>query len=146
MKIQAQVTGIDTAYARLELVKKGMKTKILRKAVNAATKIALGAARRRAPVETGLLKKSLGRKTKTYRDSAVVVGIVGPRADMGKTVTLASGRQQYRDPAKTAHLVERGTRHSQARPFMRPAWEESKAAIEQALRDEINTGVELALS
>lgn len=98
-----------------------------------------------------LLKKSIGQKVKTYK-SGVVVGIVGPRkgfrAEIGKRVRKGKksnvGDPIYADPVNYAHLVELGTKHSKAQPFLRPALEESKDEIRAIFAEEIRAGLAAA--
>lgn len=139
MRTKVQVQGAKQVIKRLNKLKRGVKNKILRKAITKSCQPVAKAAKANTPIETGLLKKSLGHKVKTYKDD--VVGIVGPRRGMGKVVTVR-GRKVYRDPVKYAHLVERGTVDSKPQPFLLPAWESNKQAISQILTNEIRQGIE----
>jgi len=78
-------------------------------------------ARAKAPVRTGALKKSLAVKVKTYKrgSNATVMAIIG--AD--RKFVGAGGDK----PANYLHLVELGTEHSAAHPFLRPAFDATKA-------------------
>ena len=89
------------------------------------------------PVETGLLKASIGfGKLRTYTDTVYVA--VGPRRGFRKATRVnALGRRvaygknlppdikgpNIRNPVHYAHLVERGTKFAAAQPFMAPAFE-----------------------
>jgi hypothetical protein len=55
--------------------------------------------------KTKLLKKSIGKKVKTYARTNAVVGIVGPRTGFAQVI---DGHKH--DPAKYGHLVEGGTK------------------------------------
>lgn len=64
--------------------------------------------------EFGLLVKSLGMKQKTYRRTATVVTLVGPRKVFKKRVYTIPRKNKppiavYRNPVPYAHLVEGGT-------------------------------------
>ena len=95
------------------------------------------------PKESGLLRKSIAKKVKTYATSGTVVAVIGPRAGFGKVVVVdkKTGRTQYRDPLHYSHLVEFGTKSTKAQPFLRPAYDGAKAAalalIESKAREEI---------
>src|SRR5262249_13600056 len=122
-----------------------VRKKVLRKAINEASKIVLKAAKANVPRASGLLKKSLGRKVKVYRASGTVVAIIGPRTGFKQDVHR-DGRKVavLANPTKYAHLVERGTRHSPARPFMRPAFESTKPEVQSAMSSIIKAGLDEA--
>ena len=74
----------------------------------------------------GQLKKSLGYRIKVYRDTGVVIGVVGPRRGYRISVGVRSrgpnkGKPVFINPVNYAHLVELGTRRTAAQPFLRPA-------------------------
>jgi len=97
------------------------------------------AAKKRVPKKTGQLKKSLGVKRKLYRKSGTIVAIVGPRTGHRTTV---NGKPH--DPAKIAHLVEMG--HSGphpagAKPFLRPAMDETAKSNVQLIASELAKGL-----
>lgn len=160
--------GVNLAdlLADLEGLKKALRNRILKRAIGAGTKLILREAKARAPRETGLLRKSLGRKVKVYRNSGTVVGIVGPRAGFKETVTRSRGRwlpgPVVSDPIRYAHLVELGTRphalgkgsnlrkgrqsgHTHpgaaARPFLRPAVQALGTQVRAAIAREVAAGL-----
>lgn len=116
--ISGEVQGAAEVVRRLEGVGRAVRKKLLKAAVNAASRPALRAMKGLAPVgETGLLRASLGRKVKVYRGSGVAVAIVGPRTgwagkgEKRRRTALglkleAAGAQ----PTRYGHLVEKGTR------------------------------------
>ena len=75
-----------------------------RKAANKANQITLKKARALVPQDTGLLKKSLIKKTKTYTRSGTIVSMIGPdsKAQGNHPVTGKLMR-----PIKYAHIVEK---------------------------------------
>jgi HK97 gp10 family phage protein len=139
--IKAEITGLDDAFKLLKKLKKGgLQRKVLRAAVSKATTVVLKSAKGRVPVESGLLKKSLGRKIKTYARTGTVVGVIGPRLGFGRDVVI-NGHTEYRDPKFYAHLVENGTVTAAAQPFLRPAWDENLDQIKELMKREIADGV-----
>lgn len=157
MLSKTKIEGMDKILKKLSMLKKSAATKVMRKGIAAGTKVVLSGAKARLPTKTkylgkrsGLLRKSLGRKTKTYRQNGVVVGVVGPRKGFAKVI---DGKRV--DPVKYAHLVEGGRKAVKANkakvlsdgkqvfgtkvaavpphPFMRPAIDEQKAGIKQAI-------------
>lgn len=89
--------------------------------MDAALNPILEEARQRAPVRTGALRKSLGKKVKTYRRSRVTVGIVGVRFNYEKSVKGKGGKKKKIIPRNYGHLVEKGSRGKPGKPFLRPA-------------------------
>lgn len=106
-----------------------------RRALTKAGRRIVKVAKTRVPKRTGQLKKSLGQKGKTYKDTVVV--IVGPRT--GYAITDETGKRH--DPAKIAHLVERGTAKAPAHPFLRPAYDETEAETKALIASEIRTAI-----
>ncbi len=122
--VQAKLEGLGPVRAKLAALRKGLRGKIVRKGMDEGTKPVLSSAKGLAPRDSGLLAKSMGRKTKVYRGSGNAVGLVGPRAGFAKQVTVESrkitaqvgtrrrsrkiGAVVNRDPVRYAHLVELG--------------------------------------
>lgn len=146
--IKVTLEGETELRRALEQFKASTQRKIARPGVRAATTLVLRAARQRAPKKagdrTGALRKSLGQAVRTYKHKGVVFGIVGPRVE--HVTTDKYGRKVW--PVKYAHLVEFGTaphgKHpgARARPFMRPAYEETKMAARNALWSKIAQNIE----
>lgn len=101
--IKAQLQGAAEVMARLKALGATKANKAARKAVSKADQIVLKEAKAlTSKKRTGTLRRSLGRKEKTYPGS-VTVGIVGPRKGfrgtyLGKPI----------DPVKYGHLAEKG--------------------------------------
>lgn len=121
--------------------------------------------------DTGLLAKSLGIKTKAYPRKRKVISLVGPRKgfkrQVKRTITLPDGRVMHKtemaNPVNYAHLVEFGTQaHSlgagsnirkglqfpgavhpgtQARPFLRPAFDSKESQILSIYRRQLWEGL-----
>lgn len=102
--IRARIEGVEALQAILKNLTPATQRKVLRPALNVEGTKILQAAKRNVPVKTKLLRKSLGKKTKTYKDGTIIV-IVGPRHGFKQTV---KGRTQ--NPTKYAHLVEGGAK------------------------------------
>jgi hypothetical protein len=100
-----------------------LEKKILRAAVDKGTKYLTKQTKANVPVQTGLLKKSIGSKVKTYPNGKII-GIVGPRSGFRQQVVtrgrkgailrtkkglklfMAGGKDTVRNPLKYAHLTE----------------------------------------
>jgi HK97 gp10 family phage protein len=139
--VQYKMSGGRELQRALAKFSPGRQRAIARRALASASTLTLRAAKQRAPVETGLLRKSLGKKTKTYPNKGTVVVAIGPRTGFRRLVRV-KGKLVRRNPTKYAHLVEFGSRpHTvgkgsslrkrrqrgvmhpgvAARPFLRPA-------------------------
>jgi HK97 gp10 family phage protein len=118
-----------------------VQRRVMRQAVNAATTPIVKAARSRAPKRSGLLKKSLGKKVRTYAEKMTVVGIVGPRTNV---VGEHEGKKVR--PALYSHLVERGFIAADGsfvppQPFLEPAMAEAEGQAVDIMREKLAAGV-----
>lgn len=102
LTIRAEITGIKDLMDMLKKFTPAVQRRILRPALNAEGQRVLVQARSNVPVDTKLLKRSLGKRTKTYKDGRVIV-IVGPRRGFRE---IHKGRPK--NPSNYAHLVEFG--------------------------------------
>lgn len=138
-KIQARVEGLDGVLKALGSLDKRLRKKGVRKMAMEGGKLVLRRAKQLVPRETGLLKKSLGRKVKAYPKSGIAVAIVGPRneAKFRQQVTRTKGRRASRtliaNPVRYAHLVEGGTQLASPTPFLAPAVSGQQSAIREAM-------------
>ena len=131
--------GVRASLKRLpaELMKSAEK-QVLRD----GAKPVLSAAKGRVAVADGLLKKSLGVTVKKRR-AGVMTSRIGPRSGFkGKSLgmklskkgkTKGTVTERFANPVNYAHLVEYGTSHSAAKPFIRPAIEASKGEVVDAM-------------
>lgn len=131
-EVNIQMQGIEEMTKNLEKLGTRVALRGPATAVRAGSAVIIREMRRRAPVDTGSLKKSLGQKVKTYRRNKTVTSIVGARS---KRYETAKGR---RNPANYAHLPELGTKRGvKAKPYMRPAWDAAAPAARQATIDKM---------
>jgi HK97 gp10 family phage protein len=96
-------------------------------AVRAGARVLVKEAKRLVPVDTGRLRDSIKVVTlkKNKRGANEVGAVVG-----------------FEKPAsRIAHLVEFGTSHSSAQPFMRPAMDSQKEAILSAIGKTLADGI-----
>ncbi len=122
--VNVTVTGdaeVDRKFAETFIFE---ARKLVRKASRAGAKELLKEAKARVPVRTGVLKKAL--KVRALKRSRFNKISPGARVIAGSPA---------RGPAYYAHMVEFGTVRMRARPFLRPAMEETKAAVKAAFRD-----------
>jgi HK97 gp10 family phage protein len=135
------ITGDKALAALLGQLPDRVARKVLKSAVNAAANPVLKSARRRVRKRTGLLKKSLGKKTVTNKKTDSATAIVGPRQDVQGVVN----GKPYR-PARIAHLVEKGFinehgEHVPPQPFLFPAMQETESEAIGIMQTKLAEGV-----
>lgn len=141
MANEVLLQGHKKLQRKLARLAAAAQRRIVRPAVRKALSPINKAAKRNCPTETKLLRKSIGSKVKVYRYSGVVWGGVGPRTGFKRQVTVG-GRSEWRNPTKYAHLVEYGTRHSPAQPFLRPALDVERPRALGILASEVKARLE----
>lgn len=155
LSFKHSVEGVQQTLSRLMEVKQGIRGKVLRKAGNEASKVALRALKAAAPAKTewgtGHWKKSLGRKVKVY--GSKMVYLAGPRSkyvgfgklkhrywrDANGKVRKApvdrfkepNERFQKRRPVFYSHLIHK--RHDTFGKAARAARAQEEAAINRVL-------------
>lgn len=108
--VSGKIEGLNEITATLKGLPGKLERKIIRGALAKATKPLVSAARRRARRVSGLLRRSIYRKTVTY-GSGTIVAVIGPRTDTVGLVARGYGKGLRKSvPAWYAHLVELGTR------------------------------------
>ncbi len=158
---------ISRLARRLADLDQKVATKAIKTGVNEITKDVLWDARALVPVRSKQLRKSLGRLVRVYRNSKVVVGIIGPRRGF-----KVQYRGKWVNPVNYAHLVEYGRREVRVkkkkvlsegsagpgelpgigtvfgkrvravppRPFLRPAWERNRLKATRTLLAHLRAG------
>lgn len=118
-----------------------LQQKVVVGAARASAKVIADEAKRRVPVDTGLLKKSIGiakaKKQDTPKD--VVKFYVVPKTKIRFTAKGSINGQAVKVKTKTsafhAHFIEFGTEKMPARPFLRPAMETTKTDVVKAFQE-----------
>ncbi len=148
--LKVRIEGLQEIREKLQILKRqSTRNKVMRRALTAATKPVLESMRDRCPTgQHQILRRALGRITKTYRGSTIVV-ILGVRRGFKTLVGFRkTGKHAfqpvYEDPALIAHLVERGhggPHPAPPHPFARPAWDEHKSRVPGAVAAEAWKGI-----
>jgi hypothetical protein len=167
--VKAGLVGgaVESLCRRLVDLDKKLAKKSLRAAVNDATKAVLWSAKRKVRKRSGLLYKAMGRLIRV-KNTTRIVGVVGPRAGFGRFISggvlnFVGGKRV--NPAKYAHLIEygrlvvvpkkkkvladkaagvvfgRAVRAVPPSPFLRPAFDENKAAAVAAVESRVRAGL-----
>lgn len=148
--MRVRVTGLAEARAQLADLGEAVEMRVLRRATTAAggvikNKIVAGAKR---VEDSGLLADSIRMHVKVDRKLAKVQVHIRPA---GKPVMVAQTgpdgvkREKRTRASAYAHLVEFGSKHVPARPFVRPAVESTEAERNAAFTREVEKGIDKEL-
>lgn len=145
-----KVRGLGRLQRQLAMkgVTKGRQATAMRRALAEPGKRVLKTMKQQVPTETqeaygipdGLLKKSLGRRTRTYRSGGAVAAIVGPRnspkfyvaeeTKRGTRVGVATG-VRFVPMTTAAHPVEKDT------GFARRTYDNTKTGLAKEIQDNV---------
>lgn len=129
MELDFNISGAEELDRVLFALPERMQKNVLSTAVRGGAAVLSKAAKANiqadGSVRTGLLHRSIGVRVKRYSRSGVIYAAVGARRSV--VGTTEDGRRIV--PANYAHLVEFGTRHSKAKPFLRPALDHNKNRV-----------------
>ena len=107
-----------------------MRDKIAKKAVREAGKVVAVEMRRRAPVDTGALRRSIKQVVRDYGEKTLaVIGPVTP--DKKSSIKV--------------NVLEFGSPKQRPQPFIRPAGDETARQQDQAIDAELKKGIEAEL-
>ena len=139
MAASLKLTGDKALIKALDAIGGRVNAKVIKPAASAAMVPVNKAAKRtlRANKRTGQLWRSIGKKTVQYKRTGVTWVGVGPRTGFDID-TEEFGRV---DPVKYGHLVEFGTEHSAAQPYLRPALDSNRGRIEAILSRKLWAGI-----
>jgi HK97 gp10 family phage protein len=162
LKVTGKLTGVNDVLALLAQIKK-QATQVLRRAMTTESKPFLVDAKAGVPKRFGLLARSLKRKTAVNKKTGNVTVIIGPAKGAAKDVTLKANeifrsdtsgrtlrilkptdeqRKLYRNPLRYAHLIEYGTSHRKAIPFLRPAFDANSGTFMQRVAARLRAHIE----
>lgn len=148
IRVKAEIKGLEELAKFVKELPKRVPKKANKAAVNVGATPIVKTARRLAPTESNLLKRSITKKVKSYSSGNAVAIIGANKANVG------SFKGKKRVPANYWHLVIGGTKphtitptkgrfagraieHPGAKPndFFPQAIESSKSATAKAMRD-----------
>lgn len=137
-KVEAMLRQLPGRVAREKVVVKGLRAgaEIVREQAK-ANLIADGS------YDTGLLANTM-RIAKQAEDTAGEVTVtLKPSSKLSMVVRKSRRSKELvrARPSKYAHFVERGTEHSAARPFMRPAVDEKGQKAVETIREVTLKGI-----
>lgn len=135
------VIGGKELQKKLATLGERVQRKVTRQAINAAANPVLKSARGKAKKQSGLLKKSLGKKIVTSKDKTRVTAIIGARKQV-----QGEYKGKLRKPSRYSHLVEKGFinehgEHVPPQPFLDPAARESESQAMSIMQNKLADGV-----
>lgn len=126
--------GVDALIKRLSELPEKFQKSAHRATLRAGANVILKAARARVPVDTGILKKSLGVNVEVSRYGGSAR--VGPRYGVkykykngNKTGRRGKSAGKAIDAPEVAFYIETGTPNMAAQPFIRPAIDETQGRV-----------------
>lgn len=129
MELEFNLFGASELEKVFEALPARFRDRVVATAVRAGASTLRKAARQNivsdGSVRTGMLWRSIAVKVKRYNSRGVIWAGVG--ADRKIVGTDENGKRIV--PANYLHLVELGTAHSRARPFLRPALDANRTKI-----------------
>ena len=130
----------------VEQLNKAVRNKVIRIAMNKASAPVKASVVDNARKRHGYLKKSIRIRLRNYQDKAVWVSVLGPKRDFYKRKGKYKrgpkrGQFKWHRPSNYARLLERGTKHASAKPFLKPALLSTQSrfatVLQQSIREQI---------
>lgn len=129
-RVRVHVDGLKEAEKALRALGPQVARRVLRKAVQAGANRVLYSAQLKAPHDTGLLLSTLVARTGTSKKKGRVSARVGMKAG------------DFKGEAFYGSFLEYGTAKMEARPYLRPAFDEQRENATNIVRAKIAEGVE----
>jgi HK97 gp10 family phage protein len=132
--VTVSVDGLRDLGERMKALSEDMNKKIGRAGVAAGAGLIARAAKVKAPVDTGNLRKNIITKRIPPGESALTSEYI---------VTVRQGKLTQKQRAKGlqdafyGRFVEHGTAKMPAKPFLRPAYDENKEKAVEAIKERI---------
>jgi HK97 gp10 family phage protein len=124
-KVTVTVRGVEELRRDLNRLSVAVGDRLINNAARAGARVVVRAAKVKAPVETGELQKSLRVRRRTADERK-----------RGEVVAYAGTSLFY------ARFYELGTSRQPARPFLRPAADESHAEIFRTIQESLSRGID----
>lgn len=156
-----EIRGIKAVEAALKKLPKELQRttemSALRAGMTPVKKSAISNAPEGKDKDHGLLKKSIGLNVRKNKKTGQYTARVGPRTgfkiSIGTRIAkVTKGKRKkgqpyeaFKDPTKYAHLVELGTSHSAANPFLRNSMDSNAGNIIEEMAKGYNKGLTRAI-
>lgn len=126
-----KIHGLQELDKQLRELEPKLAKKVTRKALRDAAKLTAAKAKELVPVDEGDLRDSIRVKSGKSRKGTVSV-----------IVTTSASDNIFSGEAYHGGFIEFGTSKMEAKPFLRPALEQSAAAATALIRDRLAAGIE----
>jgi len=139
--MRVSIAGDKKVKELLDLIDTIQEKKGFKNAMAEGALVVVLDAKERVPVRTGALRKNLHvggytKLTPEYRRKGRYGSLPGPKGQ-GRNMKMRIGAT-----LPYAHLVEHGTRHSRARPFLRSALDANRSRMIQVIRKKMDKIIE----
>ncbi len=131
MFVSVKLLGAKELDRKLRKLEPKIGKKVIKGALREAAKMILKVAKQKVPVDTGALKKDLKVRAMKRKKGRYGV-LIGTAAGWGKGKTFYGA------------YLEFGTSKRPAKPFLRPAFDETKEAVIRRLKRRLKVGIERA--
>jgi HK97 gp10 family phage protein len=143
MRLDVTVKGLDKVLDKLDAVDSVHKDEAFKEGLAQGALVAVKEAKRNVPIRTGDLRDSLHVGgytvlTPEYRKVGRFGALRKPQGSGRGVLVYLGSTLPY------AHLVERGTRKMQARPFLRKAVDEKQSEIVRVVDETMQTVIDEA--
>ena len=139
-----EIKGVDRFLRILAKWKRGVRNKVLRRAISKAGRPLRKAVKAAAPKDTGALKGSIALAVRVIKKSqgGLVAGRIGPKKGYERPDPTGKGKRGVRVPTRYAHLVEHGSRMGQRpRPFLNSTVRAMMGTYKAILLRELAAGI-----
>lgn len=135
----------------LQDVKDATRKKIMRKAISKGAGVVKAVVVAKAPVRYGFMQRSIRIRVRGYQENLIWVAVIGPKKDFVRTKGKYTrgkhkGEARRNRPANIAHIIERGSKHARAFPFLGPALEATRASYEATVAESVKAQIEQVLA
>ncbi|MDB6078751.1 MAG: Phage protein gp10 [Akkermansiaceae bacterium] len=154
-KVQIKVEGLKELRDRIAKLDRGLQRRVYNKATKAGSKIVVAAAVAKVPVRTGSVKKSITARASSKPSRGlfgVKITIKGGLKSSERTAKRGSkksgkgrkgGSTYFPDAVERYYrFTELGTKFHPAQPYLKPALEDKKSAVLEAIKTELAAGLE----
>ena len=159
MQYKFEFASLESLVGNLASVKPAVVRQAVRAAIVTATAPLIAEIKRSVHTdESGALRRSIGRKVKTYASSGTVTAAIGPRSGFKTTYETNRGKKVLRNPTKYAHLVEGGTKAhaipgwkqphpgAKAKPFIEPVYKTQQARVQEVFAERFIERIEALIN
>jgi len=135
MTVTVKIEGLSELKTAIEQLPKATGKSVMQKVLMARAKTIAAAAKSLVPVESGELRDSIVASTRLSKSQA------REAKEAASYVEVYAGA----GPLPHAHLVEFGSVHNQPQPYMRPAWDNHKGALLDAIKEDLWSEIQKAV-